>query len=276
MATLKASSQIALSQDPNDQVSSLLSTPTSIVIAGTSAGDGFITALDKSGATTLWSTRLGDSADDIATSVAKDNAGNYWVLGASATVPEATPAPALPAGTLNPGNVVVESSTALATITKLNVWKVNSKGSLVNTYSFDQFKSAILPQSITYSSGKFLITGAIASSSNNHFSILVDANGTFGVLKTSQVNSQTKSVGKEIKTTLSLWKSIVTSTAIKGLLSWKPKPDSNVLLRYDVKGKTVLAGYISSAPIRDFVYEKSIGIVVLTEGPSGYAISVIK
>ena len=275
MQSLKATTVIPLSADPNDQVSTLIVSPTSIVIAGTSAGDGFLTSFDKSGSMIDWSLHLGGTSDDIVTTAIKDVAGNYWVAGASAQLPDAQSVALIPPGTLNPSGVIPETTTAIAALTQLDLWKVSKKGVLLKSYS-TIMNNVILPQGISVKSGIVTINGAIASQPSDHFTISLGADGTFESPVISSVKNSTITATKDVKTILSLWKSFVTSTAIKGLPTWKPKPNSNVLIRYNLKTKAVVAAYLSSRQILDFTWEKSLGIVALLSNSAGYSLAIIK
>ena len=275
MQSLKATTVIPLSADANDQVSTLIVSPTSIVVAGTSAGDGFLTAFDKTGSRIEWSLHLGGASDDIASVAIKDTGGNYWVAGATAQVPDSIAVTPIPPGTLNPSGIIAETSTAIPALTQLAIWKVSAKGALLKNYS-TVMKSVILPQGISVKSGIITVTGAIASQPSDHFTISLGADGTFGSPTITSMKNIEISSTKEVKTSLSLWKSFVTSTAIKGLPTWKPKPNSNVLIRYDLKTKAVVAAYLSSNQILDFVWEKNIGIVALLTNSAGYSLAIVK
>jgi hypothetical protein len=275
MQSLKATTAITLSTDPNDQVSTLVTTPNSIVIAGTSAGDGFLTSFDRTGSNILWSLHFGGTSDDIATTAIKDTVGNYWVAGATAVIPNLPPAPVIPEGTLNPSGVQPESATAIPALTQLDLWKVSAKGVLIKSYS-TMMSNVIFPEQITFKNGIVTISGAIASQPSDHFSISLETTGTFGSPRISSAKSLVSTGSKEIKTTLSLWKSYTTSSAIKGLPSWKPKPNSHVLIRSDLKTKAVIAAYLTSSEIIDFSWEKSLGIAVLLSNSNGYSLAIIK
>lgn len=275
MVGLKPTTTIQLSQNPHDQVFSLFASPSSITVVGTSDGDGFITAYDRSGTTVLWSTKLGGSLDDIATAASKDALGDIWVAGASAVQPDAPSAPTIPTGTLNPSGVLPDTSTALPQLKQLDIWKINSKGVISKSFN-TIMNDVIYPTAITVKAGKATVTGSIASQAFGKFTISADTAGKLGVPKLSSVNPATPIDGKEIKTTLSIWKSFTTSVSIKGLPSWKPKPNSHVLVRYDAKTKAVLAAYVTSGEILDIAWEKSIGIIALLNYPTGYAIAVVR
>jgi len=275
MQSLKPATVIPLSADPNDQVSTLIVSPTSIVVAGTSAGDGFLTSFDKTGLRIDWSLRLGGTSDDIVTTAIKDIAGNYWVAGASAQLPETQSVALIPPGALNPSGVTPETTTAIAALTQLDLWKVSTKGVLLKSY-FTTMNNVILPQGISVKSGIITVNGVIASQPSDHFTISLGADGTFESPVIASVKNSTIVATKDVKTKLSIWKSFVTSTAIKGLPTWKPKPNSNVLIRYNLNTKAVVAAYLSSRQILDFTWEKSLGIVALLSNSAGYSLAIIK
>jgi hypothetical protein len=133
----------------------------------------------------------------------------------------------------------------------------------------------IYPTSIAIKAGRITVVGSIASHTLDQFTITMAADGTFGTQKISSVKV-VNSTTKEIKTTLSIWRSFTTSQAIRGLPSWKPKQNSHVLVRYDLKTKAVMAAYSSSGEFQDVGWEKSIGIVALLNFPTGYAIVIVK
>jgi len=274
MTGLKATTMISLSNDPNDQVSALVTSPTSIVIVGTSGKSGFATAYDRTGSVQQWNLGLG--TESIATAAIKDSAGNIWIAGASSAQADSPGSTAFPAGTLNPSGVQPDTSTVLPMMSQLNIWKVSSQGVLMNTYSTNKLGDAILPDGVSLKSGKVTVTGLIASHQMDRFLISLDSQGGFATPKISSTLPTAKSGIQEVKTTLSVWRSFTTSTMIKGIPSWKPKPNSHVLVRYNAKSKAVVAGYVTSGTILDFAWEKSIGIIALIEYPTNYAVAIIK
>ena len=274
MTGLKATTMISLSSDPNDQVSALVTSPTSLTVVGTSGKSGFATSYDRTGTVQQWNLVLG--AESIATVASRDSAGTLWIAGASAIQPDQPATSAYPAGTLNPSGVQPDTSTALPAMTQLNIWKVSAQGVLINTYSTNKLGDAILPESIGVKSGKVTVTGLIASHPLDRFSITLDSQGALGAAKISTTVPSTKAAIKEVKTTLSIWRFFTTSVAIKGIPTWKPKPNAHVLVRYDAKSKAVIAGYTTSGEILDFAWEKSIGIIALIEYPTFYGLAIIK
>lgn len=274
MTGLKSTSLISLSNDPNDQVSALVTTPTALITVGTSGKNGFATAYDRTGTVQQWNLALG--AESIATAASKDSTGNIWIAGATAAQTDGPVSSTYPAGTLNPSGIQPDTSTVLPAMTQLNIWKVSAQGALMNTYSTNKLGDAILPDSIGVKSGKVSVSGLIASHPTDRFSVILDSQGVFANPKISSTVPAVKSAIKEVKTTLSIWRSFTTSSAIKGIPSWKPKPNSHVLIRYDAKSNAVIAGYITSGTILDFVWEKNIGIIALIEYPTSYGFGIIK
>jgi hypothetical protein len=275
MIGLKPSSMIELSTDPNDQIISVQASASTISVVGTMHGDGFINGYERTGSLLNWSLKLGGANDDIATASFQDTLGNIWIAGASAVAADPiTPKP-IPTGVLNPSGVMPDTSTALPALRQLDIWKVSPKGILVNNWS-TLFKAAIYPSSISVKAGKATVSGSIATQPSDHFSISTSVDGTFLPPKYFSQKVEQIPTALQVKTSLSLWKAFTTSTAIKGLSSWKAKANSHVLIRYDLKSKAVLGAYITSGEIQSLGWEKSIGVVALISYPSGYGIAVVK
>ena len=277
MGVLKPSLNISLSQDPSDQISSLVVSSSSIVLVGTSSAHGIIQAFDRTGLIQLWSLKLDgpESSESIATIGIRDSLGNIWVAGASSQIPTPPTPITLPTDAINPSGVIPETTTALPALTKLNIWKINPQGQLLGTFS-QEAPGVILPDSLQLVGGKITAGGVISAQSPSRFSTSVDTTGTFSTLRVTSSRAQIVSANKEVKTTLSTWKSFMTSTSIKGIPSWKPKKNSQVLVRYDLKTKAVMAAYTTSNEILDLAWEKSLGLVVLLSSPAGYQLTIIK
>ena len=94
MLGLKPLISIQLSQNPNDQVSAMVTSPRAISVVGTSESVAFISAYDRTGSTLLWNLKLG-AIDSVATAVTKDSAGAIWVVGASPVRPDPLPTPSM-------------------------------------------------------------------------------------------------------------------------------------------------------------------------------------
>ena len=162
----------------NEQVSDLLLTKTSIALIGTTeaatansipgnlggSSDGFISIYTKSGSL-VSSTRLGGSANEIATAAALDADGSIWIVGASTVVGANTPAPT-PTKLLNPDNVPLTPSIPISSaLTKLNLWQISSVGQLINSYE-TQTASVISPQDLLVTKTGLVIFGDIYEGTN--------------------------------------------------------------------------------------------------------------
>lgn len=162
----------------NEQVSDLLLTTNSIALIGTTeaatsnpipgnlggASDGFISIYAKSGSL-LSSTRLGGSANEIATAAALDADGSIWIVGASTVVSGTTPAPT-PTKLLNPDNVPLMPSAPISSaLTKLNLWQISSVGQLINSYE-TQTAAVISPQDLVMTKTGLVIFGDIYEGAN--------------------------------------------------------------------------------------------------------------
>jgi hypothetical protein len=162
----------------NEQVSDLLLTTNSIALIGTTeaatsnpipgnlggASDGFISIYAKSGSL-LSSTRLGGSANEIATAAALDADGSIWIVGASTVVSGTTPAPT-PTKLLNPDNVPLTPSAPISSaLTKLNLWQISSVGQLINSYE-TQTAAVISPQDLVMTKTGLVIFGDIYEGAN--------------------------------------------------------------------------------------------------------------
>ncbi len=275
MVGLKVSTTITLTSDPNDEIDAITLTPSLVVLAGTSARAGFISAYDRTGSSMLWNTKLGGPEESIATALIRDSRGNFWVAGASTTSTVSPPPPTIPPGTLNPAGVQQETSTALASLSQLDMWELSTKGALLNTFSVDLTRP-ILPQNLSIKGEKITIEGAIGPNDNEHFAITSSFSGHFGLPRILSTVDSGQGHVKEVKTSLSTWRSFTTSTAIKGLPSWKPKPNSHVLARYDLKTKALISAFLAPGEIVDFAWEKSVGVIALVATPNGYGLGIIK
>ena len=277
MVALKPLLNISLSQNPSDQISSLVVSSSSIVVVGTSAGHGIIQSFDRTGQVQLWSLTLEspESSESIATVGIRDSLGNIWAAGASSQLPTPPTPITLPSDAINPSGVISETTTALPSLTKLSVWKINPQGQLLGTFS-QAAPNVILPDSLQLVGGKITVGGEISAQSSSRFSTSVDTTGVFSTMRVTSTRAPIVSANKEVKTTLSTWKSFMTSTSIKGIPSWKPKKNSQVLVRYDLKTKAVMAAYTTSNEILDLAWEKSLGLAVLLSSPAGYQLAIIK
>ena len=166
-------SKVDLSYTGSEQVSDLLLTKTSISIIGTTeapssswisgsiggSSDGFISTFSSTGAP-LWSLRLGNTNNEIATSASLDTDGSIWIVGASSSSISKTPSPT-PTKLLNPDNVEISPNTSTNTsLTKLNLWQVSATGQLLNAFE-TQTAGVINPQKVLVTQTGLVVFGDI-------------------------------------------------------------------------------------------------------------------
>ena len=275
-----------------DQVSALALTPSAIVIAGTvesssatngwvaskSLGgtDGFIAALDAAG-NHLWDIRLGSAQDEIATAMALDKQGNYWVVGsaqgAATAAPTATPTPNA-APTINPDGVKVNPVSPPAPgLTRLILWNISSAGQLLNTYTYDA-AAVIFPQSIAITSTGASISGRLISSNNlQGFTITFDG-AKFSTPNLFSQRVASVAFNRTFAITHGSIKSYIALGAIPGIPSWKSKAAVPVIIQYS-KTKTIVAANYLHGTVVDMQYQRNIGVVAITEQAGGYGLYVL-
>ena len=198
---------IELTYAKADQVSSVALTPVSIIISGTTespssawingslagARDGFIASYSSLGAP-LWNVRLGNTANEIATSLAIDLDGSIWVAGASSAL--STPNPtAPPAKALNPDNVTLDPTVPISTpLNRIKIWQISSTGNLLNTFEYVG-ENIIYPKKILVTETNLIILGNIYDKSSvAAFYLSASKAGVFAPitkfgLKSTQINS---------------------------------------------------------------------------------------
>ena len=79
-----------------------------------------------------------------------------------------------------------------------------------------------------------------------------------------------------IKSTNYLWQSYVTSRAIPGIPGFKPKSPTTVLIKSSAKSGKIVDLYTLSGSLVSLVYQKGSGLLLVTQGPTDYGISLIK
>jgi len=275
-----------------DQVSALALTPSAIVIAGTvesssatsawvtsnllGGTDGFIAALDATG-NHLWDIRLGTAQDDVASALAIDKQGNFWVVGSSqgAVLPQpvASPTPNT-APTINPDGVkVVPVVPPAPGLTRLVLWRVSPGGQLLNTYSYDSV-GVIFPQSISITATGVSIAGRLVNS-NNLQSFAITFDGT--KFSTPSLYSQrvtSVAFNRTFVTPHGTIKSYIAMGAIPGIPSWKSKAAVPVVIQYS-KAKTILAANYIHGTVVDMQYQRNLGVVAITNPAGGYGLYVL-
>lgn len=115
-----------------------------------------LSAIDISGAA-LWNTVVDSGGDEIAMVSARDNAGNLWIAGFSAT-----PAPQESATSTsvaeNPDSVVVEpTQNSRNDLNRLTIWKVSSTGELLETFNSTENLPGLINAISVTSSGASLV-----------------------------------------------------------------------------------------------------------------------
>ena len=190
-----------------DQISSVLLTPISIIITGTTespssswinsalagVSDGFIASYSSLGAP-LWNTRLGSNANEIATSAAIDLDGSIWIAGATSAL--VTPNPtAIPPKALNPDNVILDPTAAVSTpLNRIKIWQISSSGNLLNSFEYIG-ENIINPKKLLVTDTNLIILGSIYDKSSvASFYLSASKSGVFTPIikfgsKSTQINS---------------------------------------------------------------------------------------
>jgi len=198
---------IDLPYSNNDQVSDIALSGKNIFLAGTTESansnwitgvltglsDGFLTSYTATGLQN-WSVRLGNEGNEIATSIALDNDGSIWVLGASNTVIQPSPA-SNSTGVLNPDNVPINPpSVPNSPINKLKLWQVSGTGILINSFEYSSTE-VIYPKKILMAGSNLAILGNTYSGINSKgFFLSANKTGVFSNMviigsKSTQINS---------------------------------------------------------------------------------------
>ena len=190
-----------------DQISSVLLTPISIIITGTTespssswingalagVSDGFIASYSALGAP-LWNTRLGSNANEIATSVAIDLDGSIWIAGATSALVSPNPT-AIPPKVLNPDNVILDPTAAVSTpLNRIKIWQISSSGNLLNSFEYIG-ENIINPKKLLVTDTNLIILGSIYDKSSvAGFYLSASKSGVFTPIikfgsKSTQINS---------------------------------------------------------------------------------------
>jgi len=190
-----------------DQISSVLLTPISIIITGTTespssswingalagVSDGFIASYSSLGAP-LWNIRLGSNANEIATSAAIDLDGSIWIAGATSALVSPNPT-AIPPKALNPDNVILDPTTAASTpLNRIKIWQISSSGNLLNSFEYIG-ENIINPKKLLVTDTNLIILGSIYDKSSvAGFYLSASKSGVFTPIikfgsKSTQINS---------------------------------------------------------------------------------------
>ena len=129
------------------------------LVSGNGLGktDGFIAKIAQNGGL-IWSSRLGGSLEDIATSVIADSDNTFWVLGASESSVALTTAETNVI-VINPDSITVskETNRSLGLLTT-NVWHISASGELIGTIKY-QSVTPIMPRDLAASPDGLVIVG---------------------------------------------------------------------------------------------------------------------
>jgi len=190
-----------------DQISSVLLTPISIIITGTTespssswingalagVSDGFIASYSSLGAP-LWNIRLGSNANEIATSAAIDLDGSIWIAGATSALVSPNPT-AIPPKALNPDNVILDPTAAVSTpLNRIKIWQISSSGNLLNSFEYIG-EDIINPKKLLVTDSNLIILGSIYDKSSvAGFYLSASKSGVFTPIikfgsKSTQINS---------------------------------------------------------------------------------------
>ena len=218
-----------------DQISSVLLTPISIIITGTTespssswingalagVSDGFIASYSALGAP-LWNTRLGSNANEIATSAAIDLDGSIWIAGATSALVSPNPT-AIPPKVLNPDNVILDPTAAVSTpLNRIKIWQISSSGNLLNSFEYIG-ENIINPKKLLVTDTNLIILGSIYDKSSvAGFYLSASKSGVF----TPMIKFGSKST--QINSAISNKDGSITAVGSSGELLLKVKPLSKV------------------------------------------------
>ena len=277
-----------LSGSAGDQLAAITTTPISIVAVGTvestsvttgttgGTSDGFIESMDYQG-TVQWSLHLGGAGDEIATAIVKDKAGGYLVVGATSAAPTPAPVSSVDTGVVvNPDGVTKELINAPTnSLSQLTLWRVSTTGQLLSTVSITA-NGIVNPTAILASTTGYLITGELYQGSTKlGLSIAVSSTYQLGNLTSAAETKIAKSGAiTSIKAGTMIYKSYLSSGAIKGIPSWKPKGEFPVIVGYNKLGAIKSANYLHGKVV-SVQWQSGRGLLILTEQNDGYGLTLI-
>jgi hypothetical protein len=260
-----------------DQISDLAISASSVAVVGTvekglldlvttptlGGSDGFISALDKS-KKLIWSLRLGSSGDDIATAIARDQDGSFWVVGATAK-PLETSTAVIDNSAVNLDSVTVKSAvTPRNSLNRLALWKIGTTGQLSQTFFYDA-AGVIVPTAITTSGTSVNIVGNLTQGVvTQQFSISANATGVFSGLRLGKIPVPKAAAIETIKAGPNKITSFISKTTIIDIPSWRAKRPTPVIVKYTNKGKALAANSLPGK-VKKVLWQSGIGTAVLVE-----------
>jgi len=257
-------SDIALDSNLVAIVGTVESGLVNIVTSPTLGGsDGFISALDKT-KKLVWNLRLGSSSDDIATAVAKDREGFFWVVGATSK-PADTATAVINNSAVNLDSITVENSVSPKnTLNRLLLWKIGSNGEISQTY-FNDVNGLIAPSAITLSGASLKIVGSFTQEQKTQqFTISTTLAGVFSELKIGKIVTPKPPAIETIKAGANKITSFISKTTIIDIPSWRAKKPTPVVVKYSNKAKALAANSLPGK-VKKVLWQPGIGTAVLVE-----------
>ena len=257
-------SDIALDSNLVAIVGTVESGLVNIVTSPTLGGsDGFISALDKT-KKIVWNLRLGSSSDDIATAVAKDREGFFWVVGATSK-PADTATAVINNSAVNLDSITVENPVSPKnTLNRLLLWKIGSNGEISQTY-FNDVNGLIAPSAITLSGASLKIVGSFTQEQKTQqFTISTTLAGVFSELKIGKIVTPKPAAIETIKAGTNKITSFISKTTIIDIPSWRAKKPTPVVVKYTSKGKALAANSFPGK-VKKVLWQSGIGTAVLVE-----------
>ena len=261
-----------------DQISDVAVNSAGIAIVGTvengmtnlisttplGGSDGFISFIDNLKNRT-WDLRLGTPSDDIATAIARDKSGNFWVVGSTSKPQEPLVSPSMDPTILNLDNVLVDPITNPSSeLLRLVAWKVSASGQLLGTYFYDA-AGVIAPTQISVSTLGFKVIGNLLNEGETkQFQIDLDSAGVFTNLAEGKPKVSKAPAIATIKAGTNNLKSFISKTTIIGIPSWRAKKPTPVLVKYTKNGKALAANSFSGKVLK-VMWQSGVGAVVLVD-----------
>ena len=242
---------------------------TSVITTAALGGtDGYIVNLDSNGKQ-IWNVRLGTPSDDVATAMTTDAAGNLWVVGATTVPLDDVAVPVVSPTTINPSQIVIQPTSQMPPgLRRVMVWQISPTGTLLNTFSSD-FPEVVVPTSITAKNSSFIITGTSVTgmsqpASTRGFSLPMSTDGTFGSAQYSPIKPVKTSPVTSVKSSQYSWQSFVSTGGIQGVVGFKPKVPTSVLIKYSLKTGGIVNIYSLPGTLLSMSYKQNIGVVLAT------------
>ena len=236
--------------------------------------DGFISLVDKS-KVRLWDLRLGTSNDDIATAIASDKIGNFWVVGSTSKALEPSVVNSADPTIINLDNVLVDPAIVPTnSLTRLMAWKVSPSGQLLGSYFYDT-DGVIVPTQISLNTTGFKVIGNLTKNAvTNKFQLSLDFMGAFTNLTDLKLKTIKAPPIATIKAGTNNLKSFISKTTIIDIPSWRAKSPTPVLVKYTKNGKALAANSFSGK-VSKVLWQSGIGAAVLVESKDELEVHIL-